>query len=458
MKTPLVTVEGGSASLGSFLREGADAAERERARVTLANLSRRLQRELSLREPPIRVEEGVEGARVGFRGIAGTVRILGREIDIAPKYAAGANDAWRSALVAMVDRSAPRRASFTRTSQLQLKHRTFLDQFAYGFALELEAATQHADVRVYRSKRAELRQLRGRLRVVDQLRTTLTRPGILVCDVDSLETDNPTNRLLHWVGARLLVLINDPRVRRRLSDQLAKLPDVSQPVSLPTPLSAVLPRQYQHYRGAVELALAFARGRTTFPGSSDVGGAGFVLGTERLFESFVERSLAVAVGARNGWDVRAQVTEVFAVPFDEGRAYFSKPDNIVYRDDAPVLIVDAKYKRFIDATETMKGDRPSNADLYQMAAAALAHGCRKALLLYPRMRTDEEMGDVPWAIRWWNVAGAGEPPIRVGAAGVDLDLLTSPAGLTLFDSKLSSLIDGAWSLGESTTSSDIKAI
>lgn len=445
MRAPLLVQEGNSVPVSEFLALGAGAEDRDRFRGQVRRLGKRLRRELSLREVPLVVEDLDDGPALRVRGFAGTLRIAQHELDVAPKHVLGGTEDWRAALVIMLERGALRRGSYARSRRLQLKHRTFVDQFAYGFGLGLEDATQHAPIRTYVTRTEELPQLRGRLLVAAQLRSSLTRPHRLIVEVDALDADNPTNRLLHWVGRRLLSQVRDAQVRRFLSYQLGRLPAVSEPVSLPAPLVAALPRQYAHYTNAVQLALAYARGRTTFPGVSDVGGAGFVVGTERLFESFVERTLIAVCASKTpaAWHVRAQASEPFAEPESRGRRYWSRPDNIVDLDSQPVLIVDAKYKQFRDSEDGAQRGRPANGDLYQMTAASVAHACTTALLVYPRLQSDDNEGSRPWDIRWWRIAGIGVAPLRVGAVTIDLSLLDSPRSLIDFDAKVSALLDQA---------------
>lgn len=422
-----------------------DAEMREHWRQLITRRSVSLQRDLGLREQPLQIEDTVDGTHVRVRGIAGTMRLGGRELDIAPKHVGSGAGNWRAAVIAMLERSTPRRAVYAPTPRLDVQRRSFADQFAYSYALALESAVRREPIRLYRARREELPVLRGRLRVVEQLRSSLTRPHGLICEVDYLEEDNPTNRLIHWAGRRLVALSTDPRVRQFLSYQLGKLPYVSEPVRLPVPLVAAVPRQYSHYAGAVQLAMTYARGQSVQPGMSDVNGAGLVIGTERLFESFIERTLAAVVPGRSpgSWRVRPQVSEPFAVPLDSGRRYFSRPDNVVDVDGSSVIIIDAKYKRFSDATENAAPGRPTNADLYQMCAACVAHSCNQALLVYPRLEGIGDIEDTPgdWSARWWRVDGVGSEPIKVGAVTVDLQDLGAPDGLRLFDAKFSSLLD-----------------
>lgn len=445
MSAPLPIQEAEKIPLARLIGNRATADDREALREAVARLGARLRQELGLREDALVVVDTLHGPALRTRGVAGTITLGATTFDIRPKHVDDPDDpVWQTVLLVMLERASRRRAAYSRTRRLRFRSRTFIDQLAMGLAMELEEATRHAEVRAYRSTREELGQLRGRLLVTEQLRSALLKPHKVICEVDELSGDNPVNRLLHWAVQQLGALATQPSVRRALSVQAGRLPAVTQPVKAPNRLSFQLPRQYHHYAGAVELATAFARGLTTAHGVSNVGGAGFLVGTERLFESFVELSLAAALAGHDDWQVSAQERSLFAEPVGGARrgrsSYYSKPDNVIRRGEAVALLVDAKYKRFEDETDETTPNRPSNGDLYQMAAACVAHDSPRALLVYPRMSRHELGRD--WEPIWWRIEFAGVE-LHVGAVTVPLHLVAAADGLTAFDQRLRSLVTSA---------------
>lgn len=410
-----------------------DLEARERWRQTIAARNDLLRTQLGLRADPLRLDESPDGLKLSAGGIAGTLRLGRVELDVAPKHVEDASSGrWRGGLLAMVERAARRRGAFSLSDRLDLGTGTFADHFAFTFAVALEHALRREPVRTYVTTREEAPVLRGRLLVAQQLRSSFTKPHLLACEVDRLDPNNPINRLVRWAGGQLLLIARDGRVRSSLSHHLGRLPEVST-TRPPLPFRASLPRQFAHYEAAVDLAVALTKAQGPHPHNASGVGAGYVIGTEKLFEEVIERSL-VAIAARSDtWEVAAQHREVFAVPVTKGGTkYYSKPDNVLRIDDATRLIIDAKYKRFEDATDDASGSRPTNADLYQMAAAAVAHGCSRALLVYPRLDKIQTTG----AIRWWKVDGWSDEAIRIGVATVDLDVLGERSGITLFDADL----------------------
>jgi len=155
---------------------------------------------------------------------------------------------------------------------------------------------------------------------------------------------------------------------------------------------------------------------------------------EKLFEAFLENSLKHAVSYLGSpYQVEAQVSKRYANPIEHsGRAYFTQPDDVLYHDATPRLVIDAKYKRLSDGDE---GDRvrPKNADFYQMFAALVSHNCDTGLLIYPRFAEDTLLagGNIRrWSVKW------DERQLVIAAVAVDLGGLTSFAKLHDFDLSL----------------------
>ena len=435
-------IEGGASVPLTELDSRAHRLEvREHWRKQIHSTNKRLMRSLGLREWPLRLVEHEDGPMLGTVGVAGTLRIGSRELDIAPKHVFDIESStWRQGLIAIMERIAKKRVDFSASNRLDLGHGTFADYFAFSFAIALDHATRQEPIRLYAARRELTPVLRGRLLIGEQMRSTLTAPHLLACEVDRLDTDNPINQLLVWAGQHLLSVATDGRVRRLLSHQLDKIRDVT--ITQPSlPLRSTLPRQFAHYSPAVDLATALARARGPHSEASVGIGAGFLVGTERMFERFVEQSLAT-VAQHAAWDVLAQQREPFAQPVigNNGSTFFSKPDNVIRVNGNTRLVVDSKYKRFEDATDETVGSRPTNADLYQLAAAAVAHGCTRALLIYPRLNSTTSK-DSP--IRWWQVRGHRDAALRVGVVTVDLKSLGQRSGMVDFDAQLRRKIDEA---------------
>lgn len=416
--------------------------ERERWERSVSRASSGIKGDLRVRQAPLAIHREGGATEVVPAGVAGTIILRNIEVEIAPKYAATPRGDWIADLFALIERVRPARGHFARTSRLRAKPTSFVDHVAHQYGAALASALREEPIRQYRTHDEALPQLRGRLLFARQLRSSLAAPHLLECEVDYLDTDNPTNHLLHWAGRRLLGMTISPRIRYFLAQQLAGLPPVSGALRLPAHLSEAVPPQYGHYAEAVGLAVRLARGQRAAPEGLGVG-SGLCVGMERLFELFVERSIAAALPLVAIPDLRVVPQDVkqFAQPLaTTDRAYYTRPDNVIYTGDQPMLLVDAKYKRFAEADDSGVGDRPVNADLYQLAASLVAHGCRRGLLLYPRMAGT---GVEDAAARWWSVSLPTAGDLLIGAVSLELNGLSSPGGVAAMDAALAVVLRSA---------------
>lgn len=415
--------------------------DRDRWEASILRESKLLRAGVGARTVPLGLgwEDGV--LMLKATGIAGSVVVRNTEIEVAPKYVASPDSDWIADLFAMIERVRPSRNHFARSTRLRVRPTSFADHIAFQYAAALASAVREEPVRQYRSREELLPQLRGRLLLARQLRTSFSRPHLLECEVDYLDTDNPTNHLLQWAGRRLMGLTIGPRVRRYLEGQMAALPPVAGSLRLPAHLTEAVPAQYRHYSEAVGIAVRLARGQRAGPEGGRAG-TGLAVGMERLFETFVERSLAAALGlVPRPLHVVPQDVKPFALPVTApDRKYYTRPDNVVYDGKTPVLLIDAKYKRFSEADETGPGDRPVNADLYQMAASLVAHGCSKAILVYPRTAAS---GEHAAGVRWWSVRLPVAGNLLIGAASLNLNGLSVPGAMDALDASIATVLTSA---------------
>lgn len=427
-------------SLVGVLGAGLDAEMERALRGRVRRLGERIRRDLGLRSSPLELEVVQGEPRLRATGIAGTLELSRRVVvQVRPKFAKEDDaDRWQQSVLTILDRVRGSRVTYGRSPRLSVRPVTFIDHMALAYADALDDALRNDPIRTYRTFEERAPFLRGQLAIERQVTALLTRPDRIECNVDYLQTDNPYNVLLHWAASRFAVTTTDSRVRHRVRVAASGLPPLPVPPRGPGHVPLLPPPQYRHFAAALEIASTLARGQGHTQDAGRTSGYGYLLGMERIFERFIERSLAHVV-PQLGLRVAAQVTERYATALTPGqRSYYTKPDNVVYDGDVPCLLVDAKYKRFEDADEgTPK--RPNNADLYQMTASLIAHGARRGLLIAPRLG-----GEAPYGaggLRLWSVPFAAGSNGCVGAAAVDLGGLTGPAELATFDAALVALLE-----------------
>jgi 5-methylcytosine-specific restriction endonuclease McrBC regulatory subunit McrC len=410
-----------------------ERSDRERVRI----LGERLKRDLGLRQSPLSFDVQAGEPRLRVSGIAGTLN-LSREltVQVSPKFAQLGTGAghWEESIVTMLERVRRRQYVHARSRRLSSRPATFLDHMALAFVDAVTDALREDPIRTYAVQEEVAPFLRGQFAVERQVASLLDRPGLIHCRVDYLETDNTYNHLLHWAARRFEALTFDPQVQRLVASVTPRLPPITGPPQLTAQLPLRPPPQYRHFADSLDIASTLARGFVHSQSRGTVTGYGYLINIEKLFETFLERSLAhVTPTLGSSYSVVPQETRLYAKAVTGRRSYYTRPDNVIYEGAAPRLLVDAKYKRLEDADEGTPS-KPNNGDVYQLYASMTAHGAGLGLLVYPRVIGDGiESG--PSTIQAWRV---GQPPNEGTVAAVSLDLggLRSRSELNEFDQAL----------------------
>ncbi|WP_229505202.1 McrC family protein [Massilia mucilaginosa] len=415
----------------------------DRLRQSLEGLGKKFRKQLGLRADPFAFRSGMGGAvEVRTSGIAGTVSVGDLVLDIAPKFVPrgdGLGD-WSASMLLLMQHARKRDLALNRARHLAVERHSFVDLLAMAFSDATEAGLADQAIHTYKTSPQCLPVLRGRMNLPRQIRSVFARPHLLECDVDELDADNGYNGLLKWAALAFAAAVRAPTLRRRLSDLALRLPGKpSRRIALQGGRLQP-PPQFRVWTEALEIAALLSSGLSHATGRGVAQGYSFVFNMERLFEHFIELSLARAVAILNkqGFSARTQVSIAYAEP-DPGSSirFFSRPDNLVLRHGVPAVVVDAKYKRLSDA-EGMRNRKPVNADVYELVAAMTAHNCRCGLLVYPRVLGDAVLND--HELHTWTVSSFGTT-LRVGALALDLSALRVHADLQHIDTTLTAALE-----------------
>jgi 5-methylcytosine-specific restriction enzyme subunit McrC len=253
------------------------------------------------------------------------------------------------------------------------EHPDLLPALAAAFARAAERALRQGPLQGYQYCEEALPVVRGRIRVVDQVRR---RHGLLLpveAAFDDFTVDTAENRLLLAAARRLLRLPGVPAptrsALRRLQTRLAGVA----PLVPGRPLPAWHPsRLNTRYHTALGLAEVILRGGSVELAPGPVRVDGLLVDMAAVFEDFVTAALAEAL-ARYGLRVRPQDRRH---ALDVAGRVRIRPDLVVEdHTGRTVGVADAKYK----------AERPGgfpDADLYQALAYATALGLPEAHLVY----------------------------------------------------------------------------
>ncbi|TMQ98959.1 restriction endonuclease [Actinomadura soli] len=246
-----------------------------------------------------------------------------------------------------------------------------LPALAHAFARAAERALRQGVLLGYRETEEALPVVRGRIRMIDQVRRRHGLPIPVEVRYDDYTADIPENRLLLAAAHRLLVLPGVPAGTRRLLRHLPlRLEGVERLVPGRPPPGWTPSRLNARYHTALGLAALVLRGASyELEDAATVRVDGLMLEMWRVFEDFVCVALAEALRPYGGTvtlqDKRHHLDRARRVPL--------RPDLVLARADGrPSTVVDAKYKT---------GDTPQE-DLYQILAYCTAMGLDRGYLLY----------------------------------------------------------------------------
>jgi 5-methylcytosine-specific restriction enzyme subunit McrC len=127
------------------------------------------------------------------------------------------------------------------------------------------------------------------------------------------------------------------------------------------------------YHDALYLAELVLRATSVEHGGGNLAANGFLIDMPTLFEDFVTVALRETIEPTYGGRIRGQDRD----HFDEAGQVTLRPDIVWRINDAPVAVVDVKYK----------AEQPAgypNADLYQLLAYCTVFGLRTGHLVYAK--------------------------------------------------------------------------
>ena len=317
---------------------------------------------------------------VRIDGIAGAILAHGTQFQIMPKVLSPHHGRWVEGLNAYLNYAGRGSTFLTASRTRRAPLSSFLDNTALQFCEMLELASKVGLPLTYTKRRTVGQSPRGPLDITASLRNLASLKPTLEWDEETLHEDTSAARVIRLALQLLARQCRDARVQRRVELNLSVWPVVPPIRSRRVP---TLSRSFSHFRPVVTLASEICHALGRCPGTVDAGYA-YVVDMVKTFERTVERGLMSSsqLFEDRMLSVVRQDSVRYAHALTIGAIdYYSRPDAVVYDGGIPLAVVDAKYKSFGEGDDASA--RPANTDFYQVLAAAIAHGTRLALLVYP---------------------------------------------------------------------------
>jgi 5-methylcytosine-specific restriction endonuclease McrBC regulatory subunit McrC len=240
----------------------------------------------------------------------------------------------------------------------------------------LHAAALHGLAQQYHERSTQGCHLQGRLDVAAQMRQGPLQRHSIPSLFDEQTVNVPRNQAIRAVAETLLAHANlSPAAHQMLHESLRGWQGV-------TPQGPDLDLLHRAAHSAAELdrpllglCLLLAQSQTPSLDAGATPSPGYLLDMERVFERYLTTGLEQQFTGW-GWQVQRQPTLPVSVPNSRQPGVLIRPDLLVLRQEEPILVVDAKWKR-------LKNHQPRTEDLYQALAYCLALDCRNAALVYP---------------------------------------------------------------------------
>lgn len=345
-------------------------------------------------------DEGTAILRDHFRHLTagqmvGVIAAPGCSLEIFPKIdqldtaSSEGRRTVRERLVRMLDVALGLDIGDGAASAMARQAEGLLDILIRLFAEKLLTEARRGLPRAYLQHEDDLPALRGRLNVVRQFTAHAVRPDRLACRFDALSSDIP---LLQIMKACVLALRRHARVAetvRKLDELRFVLADIADVSVVALPWQAVrIDRTNRHWEALFGLARLFLKRdwQATHHDPSAGQGITLLFPMNDLFEAYIAALMRRTLRPV-GLSVETQGGRLFCLieEGDQGRRRFQTRPDIIIRDrqsNAPVAIVDTKWKRLSPAIEHAKHG-VSQADVYQMMAYGQLYACPDLTLLYP---------------------------------------------------------------------------
>jgi 5-methylcytosine-specific restriction enzyme subunit McrC len=262
----------------------------------------------------------------------------------------------------------------------------------------IDARLQHGLYRSYVDREENLRAVRGRILIGEDVRRNAVMRHRTFCQYSEFTWDVPENRVIRQTVYAMSRLVRGNDLQRRLATLDRTLGEID---PTPLPLSAFDSFHYHRlnddYRPIHRLCRLLLEGSSVSEAVGTTGFRAFLLDMNVLYEQFLTVAMAEALAPD------LALISQHPSHLDHARCIQIRPDMSLMRAGKPVLIADAKYK-------LLDSEHKGHADLYQMLAYCTAEGIDHGVLIYPAW---EQGGESTVRVR--------NSPIGISRLAIDLD-------------------------------------
>lgn len=295
----------------------------------------------------------------------------GLQIEILPKIAVRPDENERAVLRQLLLKllSHIRDYPYLLAGEAQLssqKDYPILEVFIRSYIQELESICTNGLKSEYERVDENLNVLKGKLLIKDNIRANRLKLTKFYCRYQRYTPNSPVNRI---IKATLEKLLSSSRTFQN-RDKLYRLLDVFTQVETSKNIQADLQkalnldRTYKEYQKIMMWSRLFLNNSSVTSTQGNVVNTSIVFPMEKVFEDYIA---FLFKKFSKDYIIRAQDRSVFLVTHRNRGKFRLRPDIVVANDEAPVLIVDTKWK-LLNAFQERENYGISQSDMYQLYA------------------------------------------------------------------------------------------
>lgn len=264
-------------------------------------------------------------------------------------------------------------------ASLKVDKMNLYEIFINMFLQEVRQLVKHGIKSAYVQQEDNLRYFKGKLQVSKHIRENIAHGERFYVAYDEFHPNRAENKLVKATLLKLQKLTSSAENSKEIRQLLTAFEMVDPSVNYQKDFAKVsIDRNTSEYKMLIQWSKVFLMNKsfTTFSGEEHSRALMFPM--ESLYESYVAQNMKKVMGP-DGWDVSTQDKGHYL--FMEPRKQFSLRPDIVLERDRRIIVMDTKWKKFIDSERKNYGI--SQADMYQMYAYSKKYETSEIWLLYP---------------------------------------------------------------------------
>lgn len=241
-----------------------------------------------------------------------------------------------------------------------------LEIFISSYIKELNEICMNGLKNSYEQVCDNLNVLKGKLRVIDNIKRNRFSLNKFFCQYQRYTPNNAVNRVIKVTLEKLLNISKSFQNRDKIYRLLDVFSQVETSANLDSDLIRTqhLDRTYKEYLKVMMWSRLFLKNSSVTSTQGNVVNTSIMFPMEKVFEDYIAYLFKKY---SKDYIITTQDRSIFLVTHRNRGKFRLRPDIVVANDDAPVLIIDTKWK-LLDAYNNRDNYGISQSDMYQLYA------------------------------------------------------------------------------------------